>query len=84
MNKECEELLERIQSIAKNASSNLHNELYPDKLGEKIMMHAPELRLIVISKYEGIASILKDLGADTKEIESMTESEANKTLEGKY
>ena len=84
MNKECEELLERIQSIAKNASSNLHNELYPDKLGEKIMMQAPELRLTVISKYEGIASILKDLGADTKEIESMAESEANKTLEGKY
>ena len=84
MDKECEELLEKIQSIAKNAPSNLHNELYPDKLGQRAMMQAPELRLTVISRYEGMASILKDLGADTKEIESMAEYETNKTLEGIY
>ena len=84
MNKECEELLEKIQSIAKNASSKLHDELYPQKLGQRVMMQAPELRLTVISKYEGIAFVLKDLGADTKEIDAMVESEANKTLEGKY
>ena len=84
MNKECEELLEKIQSIAKNASSKLYDELYPQKVGQRVMMQAPEIRLTVISRYGGMALILKDLGADTKEIESMVESEANKILEGKY
>lgn len=84
MDKECEELLEKILSIAKNAPSNLHKELYPDKLGQRVMMQVPEQRFVAIAKYEGMALVLKDLGADTKEIDAMVESEANKTLEGKY
>jgi hypothetical protein len=84
MNKECEELLEKIQSIAKNAPSNLHDELYPEKLGQAVMMQAAELRLSVLARYEGIGSILKDLGADIKQLEIMIEEEGDKILKGKY
>ena len=84
MNHECEELLEKIQSIAKSAPSNLHDELNPKNLGQAVMMQAAELRLTVISKYEGMAQILKDLGTDVKQLEAMIETEASKILEGKY
>lgn len=84
MSHECEELLEKIQSIAKNAPSNLHDELYPEKLGQAVMMQAAEQRFVVISKYEGIALILKDIGADIKQLEIMIEEEGDKTLKGKY
>jgi hypothetical protein len=82
MDKECEELLEKIQSIAKNAPSNLHNELYPEKLGQAVMMQAAELRLSVLAKYEGIGLVLKDIGADTNQLEIMIEEEGDKTLKG--
>lgn len=84
MRNECEELLEKIQLIAKNAPSNLHDELYPEKLGQAVMMQAAEQRFVVISKYEGIALILKDLGADIKQLEIMIEEEGDKALKGKY
>lgn len=84
MDKECEELLEKIQSIAKNAPSNLHEELYPKKLGHAVMMQSAELRLSVLAKYEGIGSILKDLGADVKLLGIMIEEEGDKILKGKY
>ena len=77
MDNECEELLEKIQSIAKNAPSNLHDELYPKKLGQAVMMQSPELRLTVISKYEGIGLVLKDLGADIKLLEIMIDEEGD-------
>jgi hypothetical protein len=83
MNTDCEELLEKIQSIAKNAPSNLHDELYPEKLGQSIMMQAPEQRFVVISKYEGIGLTLKALGADTTKLEQMIEEEGDKTLKGR-
>lgn len=84
MDKECEELLEKIQSIAKTAPSKLHDELYPEKLGQAVMMQAPEQRFVVISKYEGIGLVLQDLGADIKLLEIMIEEEGDKTLKGKY
>ena len=84
MDKECEELLEKIQSIAKNAPSKLHDELYPEKLGQAVMMQAAELRLSVLAKYEGIGSILKDLGTDVSKLEVMIEKEGKKTVEGIY
>ncbi len=84
MSHECEELLEKIQSIAKNAPLNLHDELYPEKLGQAVMMQAAELRLSVLAKYEGIGSILKDLGADVRKLEVMIEEEGKKTVEGIY
>lgn len=84
MDKECEELLEKIQSIAKNAPLNLHEELYPEKLGQAVMMQAAELRLSVLAKYEGIGLVLQDLGADVKLLEIMIEEEGDRTLKGKY
>lgn len=84
MDKECEALLEKISSIARNAPSNLQEELYPKKLGQSIMMQSPELRFIVLSKYEGMGIVLRDLGADVKQLETMIEEEGRKTQEGKY
>lgn len=81
---EYEILIEKINSLARNAPSNLQEELYPKKLGQRAMMLAPDLRLSVLSKYEGISSILKDLGADVSKLEDMVEKEAERTLEGKY
>ena len=84
MDKECEELLEKIQSIARNASSKLHDELYPQKLGERITMQVPELRITVISKYEGMGIVLQKLGVDISKLETMIENEVDKTSAGKY
>jgi len=82
--KEYEVLLEKIKSMADNAPSNLHEELYPKKLGQSVMMQAPELRFSVLAKYEGMGIILKELGADVKKLEDMIELEGQKTVEGKY
>jgi len=82
--KECEILLEKIKSMADNAPSNLHEELYPKKLGQAIMMQAAELRLSVLARYEGMSVVLKNLGPDVKKLEDMIESEGQKTVEGKY
>lgn len=84
MNKECEELLEKIQSIVKISPSNLHDELYPEKLGQAIMMQNPEQRFVVLSKYEGIGLVLKGLGTDTKQLDTMIEKEGDKTIKGEY
>ncbi len=84
MDKKCEELLEKIDSISRNTISNLHEELYPKSLGQKVLMQAPELRFTVLSKYEGMGIILKDLGANTDQLESMIEEEGRKTQEGTY
>lgn len=84
MDKKCEELLEKIESITRNIISNLHEELYPKSLGQKVLMQAPELRFTVLSKYEGMGIILKDLGANTDQLESMIEEEGKKTQDGTY
>lgn len=84
MDKKCEELLEKINSIARNAPSNLHDELYPKSLGQKVMMQAPELRFTVLSKFEGMGMILKDLGANVDQLETMIDDEGRKTQEGNY
>lgn len=78
------ELLEKIESIARNAPSNLKEELYPNSLGQKVLMQAPELRFTVLSKYEGMGIILKDLGANIDQLESMIEEEGRKTQDGTY
>lgn len=84
MCEECKGLLEKIQSISKNATSNLQEELYPKTLGRSIALRSPEIRLTILSRFEGIASILRYIGADTKEIEAMIEIEMDKIIEGKY
>ena len=47
-------IMDKIGLMAQNLPSELHNELYPQKLGEKVMMQAPELR--VLAKYEGMCT----------------------------
>lgn len=80
MDKECKELIDKINSITKDAPINLHNELYPKTLGKAATMRIPEHRLAVIAKYEGIALVLKELGTDIKDLEILIESEADKTI----
>lgn len=77
-------MMDKIVLMAQNLPSELHNELYPQKLGERIMMQAPELRLTVLAKYEGMGIILQKLGADISKLESIIEEEGKKTVEGKY
>ena len=48
------------------------------------MMQAPEIRLTVIAKYEGIGNVLKELGANVKLLETMIEEEGDKTMKGTY
>lgn len=74
--------MDKIGLMAQNLPSELHNELYPQKLGEKVMMQAPELR--VLAKYEGMCTVLQKFGADISKLEAMIEEEGKKTVEGKY
>jgi hypothetical protein len=76
----CIELLNKIDILVKKAPSDLTDELYPRKLGQAVLAQIPEERLAVIAKYEGIALTLKELGGDTKYLESIIEIEADKTL----
>jgi hypothetical protein len=48
------------------------------------MMQAPELRFTVLSKFEGMGMILKDLGANVDQLETMIDDEGRKTQEGNY
>ena len=84
MTTECEVLMEKINTMARNAPSNLHKELYPDILMQAIMMQAEELRLSVLAIYEGMSIILKDLGADVSKLETMIDEEGKKIVERKY
>lgn len=84
MDIECEKLIEKINLISRDTPSKLQSELYPKNLGDAVMMQALEMRLAVLSKYEGIGSILKDLGADISRLETMIEEEGEKTLTGRY
>lgn len=77
-------IMDKIKLLAQNAPSELRAELYPKNLGEKIMMQAPEIRLTVIAKYEGMGIILQKLDADISKLETMIEEEADKTSTGRY
>lgn len=76
--------MDKIELMAQSLPSELYNELYPQKLGERVMMQAPELRLTVLAKYEGMGIVLQKLGANITKIEAMIEEEGKKTVEGKY
>ena len=75
---------DKIELMAQSLPLELHNELYPQKLGERVMMQAPELRLTVLAKYEGMGIVLQKLGADISKLEVMIEEEGKKVVEGKY
>lgn len=77
-------MMDKIELMAQSLPSELYNELYPQKLGERITMQAPELRLAALAKYEGMGIILQKLGADISKLETMIEEEGKKTVEGKY
>lgn len=77
-------MMDKIELMAQNLPSELYNELYPQKLEEKIMMQLTEFRLTVLAKYEGMGIILQKLGADISTLEYMIEEEGKKIIEGKY
>jgi hypothetical protein len=76
--------MDKIELMAQSLPSELYNELYPQKLGERVMIQAPELRLTVLAKYEGMGIISQKLGADISKLEAMIEEEGKKIIEGKY
>lgn len=77
-------MMDKIRLLAQNTSSELHDELYPKNLGEKIRVRAPEIRLTVIAKYEGMGIVLQKLGADISKLEAMIEEEVDKTSASGY
>ena len=76
--------MEKIELMAQSLPSELHNELYPKKFEEKVLMQISEIRVTVLAKYEGMGIILQKLGADISKLESMIEEEGKKIVEGKY
>lgn len=70
-------LMEKIKSMAQKALTELHDELYPKKLGEAIMVQTPEIRLTILAKYEGVATILQKLGVDISKLETFIEKETD-------
>lgn len=79
-----EELKAKLNSMVKKAIEEVHERLYPKKLGEAIMMQAAEQRVTVIAEYGGYIRALQELGANTVELESVLDTETIKTIEGKY
>lgn len=76
--------MDKINLMAQNLPSELHDELYPKTLGKRVMMQDPDLRITVLAKYEGMGIILQKLGADISKLEAMIEEEGNKIITEKY
>ena len=75
MDKDFKFLTDKINSIALNSQYEFQKELHPKNLGEAAIVKSIEIRLTIIAKYEGIAEVLKALGADTTNLEKMIEGE---------
>ena len=71
-------LEEILRSIVKRSIQELHDDLYPKKLGKAIERRTPEQRIVTIAKYEGRAEVLQELGADIKELENKIDEELKK------
>jgi len=65
----------RLDAIAKEKAKDLHDELYPKNLGDAAKVKAIEVRLVIIAKYEGMATILRELGANVRKIEEIINEE---------
>lgn len=63
-------LEEKLRSIVNRSITELHDQLYPKGLGKATEMRTPEMRLVVIAKFEGRAEVLEELGANIKELEN--------------
>ena len=61
----------KLDEMAKDAIKELHEELHPEKRGIHIIL--PEVHLVTIAKYEGIALTLQKLGADITDLEEAIE-----------
>ncbi len=79
-----EEMKPILDSIVKRSVTELHDQLYPKGLGRAAEMRTPEMRLVVIAKFEGRAEVLEELGADTKELENKIDEEAHKVINVQY
>lgn len=65
----------RFNIIAKKKAEDLRDELYPKNLGDAAKVKAIEVRLVIIAKYEGMATILRELGANVRKIEEIINEE---------
>lgn len=80
----CQNLEEKLESIVKRSITELHDQLYPKGLGKAAEARTPEVRLVIIAKFEGRAEVLEELGADIKELEERIFEEANKVVKNRY
>lgn len=80
----CQNLEEKLKSIVKISITELHDQLHPKGLGRAAEVQTPEIRLVIIAKFEGRAEVLKELGADIKELEERIFEEANKVVKNNY
>ena len=79
-----EEMKEILNNMVARSIIELHDQLYPKGLGKTIEAHKPELRLVIIAKFEGRAEVLDELGADIRNLENKINEEAEKTAKGQY
>lgn len=80
----CQNLEEKLKSIVKRSITELHDQLYPKGLGKAAEMRTPEVRLVVLAKFEGRAEVLEELGANIKELEEKIFEETNKVVKSQY
>lgn len=84
LDKECEELKKKIKEISERSLLEIKKELYPESLGEAVKTRSQEIRFIILTKYGGMILVLKELGADIKDLEAYVYDELQKTYSGKY
>lgn len=77
--KDHEKSKQKLNQMVERSIINLRQELRPTKLGEMLKIEHPILKLITISRYEGYGIALKELGANITNLETLIETEANKT-----
>ena len=77
-------LEDKLKSIVKRSITEFHDQLYPKGLGKAAEARAPEVRLVIIAKFEGRAEVLKELGADIKELEERIFEESDKVVKDHY
>lgn len=71
-------LEERLKLIVNRSITELHDQLYPKELGKRAEAQTPEVRLVIVAKFEGRAEVLEELGADIKDLEEKKFEETNK------
>lgn len=68
----------KLDEMANDAIKELQEELHPEKRGITITL--PEVHLVTIAKYEGMALVLQRLGADITALEEAIEASLHEVI----